>query len=79
MIVHRDARHFSPNPFEFMPERWLSEEGAKIAEARGQEYRLNQAAYMPFSYGSSQSQSTLSMFPHWAKANATNTPFSRSD
>jgi hypothetical protein len=34
-----------------MPERWLPEEGVKIAEARGQEYRLNQAAYMPFNYG----------------------------
>jgi hypothetical protein len=34
-----------------MPERWLPEEGVKVAEARGQEYRLNQAAYMPFNYG----------------------------
>jgi hypothetical protein len=34
-----------------MPERWLPEEGSKIAEFRGQEYRLNQAAYMPFNYG----------------------------
>lgn len=49
--VHRDPRYFSPNPEEFWPERWLPEEASKIAEARGQEYKLAQGAYMPFHYG----------------------------
>lgn len=35
----------------FWPERWLPEEGPKIAEARGQDFKLSQGAYMPFHYG----------------------------
>jgi hypothetical protein len=56
-LVHRDARYFSPAPEQFWPERWLPGEGPKIAEARGQDFSLNQTAYMPFNYGS------LSAFP----------------
>jgi cytochrome P450 len=50
VIVHRDPRYFSPDPEEFWPERWLGE-GAKIAKSRGQDFKLNQGAYMPFNYG----------------------------
>jgi cytochrome P450 len=49
--VHRDMRYFSPDPDAFWPERWLAGEGPKIAEARGQEFKLAQGAYMPFNYG----------------------------
>jgi cytochrome P450 len=48
--VHRDARHFAPDPQAFWPERWTAA-GPKLAEARGVEFRLNKAAWMPFSYG----------------------------
>jgi cytochrome P450 len=48
--LHRDPRHFSPDPEGFWPERWLPE-GPKVAEARGQEFHLNQNAYIPFNYG----------------------------
>jgi cytochrome P450 len=48
--VHRDARHFAPDPHAFWPERWTAA-GPKLAEARGAEFRLTKAAWMPFSYG----------------------------
>lgn len=50
--VQRDVRYFSPDPDTFWPERWLPDEGPKIAEARGQDFTLVQGAYMPFNYGS---------------------------
>jgi cytochrome P450 len=49
--VHRDPRYFAPDPEDFWPERWLPEEGPKVAKSRGQEFRLFQGAYMPFHYG----------------------------
>jgi cytochrome P450 len=51
IAVHRDPRYFSPDPDAFWPERWLSGEGPKLAEARGTAFALNQGAYMPFNYG----------------------------
>jgi hypothetical protein len=48
--VHRDTRYFLPNPEAFWPERWLPE-GMATAQSRGQEFKLDQTAYMPFSYG----------------------------
>jgi cytochrome P450 len=48
--VHRDPRHFAPDPQAFWPERWTAE-GPKLAEARGAEFQLNKAAWMPFNYG----------------------------
>jgi hypothetical protein len=50
MTVHRDARYFSPNPHMFWPERW-TDEGEKLAAARGEPFRLNKTAWMPFNYG----------------------------
>jgi cytochrome P450 len=50
IVVHRDPRYFSPDPLEFWPERW-TKDGPKLAEARGKEFRLSQAAYIPFSFG----------------------------
>jgi cytochrome P450 len=51
LTVQRDPHYFAPAPAEFWPERWLPEEGPKIAEARGQEFKLDHGAYMPFNYG----------------------------
>jgi hypothetical protein len=50
LIVHRDPRYFSPDPLKFWPERW-TEDGPEIAETQGKEFRLTQAAYIPFSFG----------------------------
>jgi cytochrome P450 len=50
--LHRDPRNFSPRPDAFWPERWMAE-GPKIAEAQGEDFRLNQSAFIPFSYGES--------------------------
>jgi cytochrome P450 len=49
-IVHRDPRYFSPDPLDFWPERW-TKDGPKLADAQGKEFRLSQAAYIPFSFG----------------------------
>jgi hypothetical protein len=57
--VQRDRRHFSPDPDAFLPERWLPDEGPKIAAAAGQEYKLNQGAYMPFNYGELSFRATV--------------------
>jgi cytochrome P450 len=48
--VHRDPRYFHPEPHAFSPERWTVE-GPSLAKARGQEFRLDKAAWMPFNYG----------------------------
>jgi cytochrome P450 len=53
-LVHRDPRYFWPDPASFWPERWLPNEGPKIAQAHGQEFRLDHGAYIPFNYGKSR-------------------------
>jgi cytochrome P450 len=50
-VVHRDSRCFSPDPTAFWPERWLPQEGPKLAAARGLDFQLNTGAFIPFSHG----------------------------
>jgi cytochrome P450 len=50
MTVHRDPRYFCPDPHAFWPERWTAE-GPSLTKARGEEFRLYKAAWMPFNYG----------------------------
>lgn len=50
-LVQRDLQHFSPDPETFLPERWIPNEGRKLAAAAGQDYILIHGAYMPFKYG----------------------------
>jgi hypothetical protein len=48
-IVTSD-KYFFPDPDVFWPERWMPE-GKTIADARGEEFRLDQRAYHPYSSG----------------------------
>src|SRR5258705_531663 len=59
-VIHRDARYFSPRPNEFWPERWFvtprSFPSETAAAAKGrlveeENWVLDRAAYIPFSYG----------------------------
>jgi cytochrome P450 len=45
-VIHRDSRYFSPRPDEFWPERWFIS-----SSKEGEEFVLDRAAYIPFSYG----------------------------
>ncbi|EIN08535.1 cytochrome P450 [Punctularia strigosozonata HHB-11173 SS5] len=45
--LHRDPRYFSPDPEEFIPDRWI----ADGALAKREDYKLDRDAFMPFSYG----------------------------
>ncbi|KAG6811738.1 hypothetical protein H0H92_006003 [Tricholoma furcatifolium] len=42
--LHRNPEYFSPQPHDFIPERWL-------ANPKDGNYTLNQSAFIPFSYG----------------------------
>lgn len=57
-VIHRDARYFSPRPDEFWPERWSvtsknlpSEAAVAAKEQVVEDWVLDRAAYIPFSYG----------------------------
>lgn len=54
-LVQRDQRNFSPCPEMFLPERWLSKDLREKLEPdlfnEKVPYRLNQSAFLPFSYG----------------------------
>lgn len=41
-VMHRDSRYFSPNPDQFLPERWYHTSDKIIT---------NRSAFIPFSYG----------------------------
>ncbi|THH07840.1 hypothetical protein EW146_g9188 [Bondarzewia mesenterica] len=53
-IIHRDPAHFSPAPELFSPERWLMHEAGtgQGTLTEDPQFRLNRAAYFPWSYGS---------------------------
>ncbi|KAF9443751.1 cytochrome P450 [Macrolepiota fuliginosa MF-IS2] len=54
-LVHKDPRNFAPYPEAFIPERWLPEDQRGKLEpaifADKDAYRLNQNAFLTFSYG----------------------------
>jgi hypothetical protein len=39
MIVQRNPEHFLPDPLEFIPQRWITEEELKVAKEWGQELK----------------------------------------
>jgi hypothetical protein len=41
MTMHRDPRHFLPEPLEFILERCVSGEGPRVAKERRQEFKHN--------------------------------------
>jgi cytochrome P450 len=51
VAVHRDPRSFSPDPTAFWPERWLPQEGPKLAAARGLDFQLDTGALITFGHG----------------------------